>query len=249
MSVDDPKMVLLRAALAAVEPLGQREPLGVPSLDGALAGGLMRAGVHEVFAAAGHEGAATGFVAGLAVRLGGPLLWIRQDYAGAEYGELAATGLSDFGLDPDRLLLLLVADAAGALKAAADALACTALGAVVIELMGAPRLLDLTAYRRLALAAARSGVTVLLLRLAALPADGGVETRWRVASAPSGDADDWGWPVFAVELQRNRHGPGGSWVVEWRCGDGFFRPADCGAVVLAPGDRPPAPALAAASAA
>ena len=251
MSTRDPKIALLRAA--ATEPLGKRVPLGVPRLDGALSGGLKCGALHEIFAVPSHEGAAVGFAAGLAIRLGGPLLWIRQDYAGLEFGELAATGLFELGLDPSRVLLLRVPDATGALRAAGDALTCAALGAVVIELAGAPKLLDLTAYRRLALGAGMSGVTVLLLRLAAAPGIGGAETRWLIRSGPSGSADgdqvDWGCPVFGAELQRNRHGPAGHWVVEWSCDDGVFRPADRGVEFSAPADRPAEAAMAAASAA
>ncbi len=250
MSASDPKFMHLRAVLAAAEPLGARVALGVPRLDGTLCGGLMRGGLHEVFAAPSHEAAAAGFVAGLTVRLGGPLLWIRQDYAGLEFGELAATGLLELGLDPSRLVLLRVPDAASALRAAADALTCAALGAVVIELTGAPKLLDLVAYRRLALAAGAGGVTVFLLRLAAESSGiGGAETRWLLRAAPSEEGEDWGRPVFDVELQRNRHGPAGHWTLEWSCDDGVFRPADRGAVVLASADRPSQAAMAAASAA
>lgn len=244
MSAGSSKLTLLRAAIAQAEPLGVRVGLGVPKLDEALAGGVMRGGLHEVFSAPSHEAAATAFVAGLTARLGGPVCWIRQDYAGLEFGELAATGLVEMGLDPSGLLLLRVPDAAGALKAAADALSTAALGAVVIEIMGAPKLLDLVAYRRLALAAGTSGVTVILLRLAAQSSGiGGAETRWLVRSSPSG-GEDWGQPVLEVELQRNRHGPAGQWVIAWSCDDGIFRPSDRGAVVLASCDRPPAAAMA-----
>jgi protein ImuA len=244
MSAGSSKLTLLRAAIAHTEPLGVRVGLGVPKLDDALAGGLMRGGLHEVFSAPSHEAAATAFVAGLTARLGGPVCWIRQDYAGLEFGELAATGLFELGLDPSVLLLLRVPDAAGALKAAADALSTAALGAVVIEIMGAPKLLDLVAYRRLALAAGTGGVTVILLRLAAQSAGiGGAETRWLVRSAPSA-GEDWGQPVLEVELQRNRHGPAGQWAIAWSCDDGIFRPSDRGAVVLASSDRPPAAAMA-----
>jgi protein ImuA len=250
MPARDPKIALLRAA---AESLGKRVPLGVSGLDGALSGGLKHGALHEIFAIPSHEGAAIGFAAGLAIRLGGPLLWIRQDYAGLEFGELAATGLFELGLDPSRVLLLRVPDATGALRAASDALTCAALGAMVIELAGAPKLLDLTAYRRLALGAGMSGVTVLLLRLAAAPGIGGAETRWLIRSGPSvcfgGDEADWGRPVFAVDLQRNRHGPAGHWVVEWSCADGVFRPADHSVVVCAPADRPAEAAMAEASAA
>jgi protein ImuA len=253
MSARDPKITLLRAALAATEPLGKRVALGVSRLDGVLSGGLKVGALHEIFAVPSHEGAAIGFAAGLAIRLGGPLLWIRQDYAGLEFGELAAPGLFELGLDPSRVLLLRVSDATGALRAAADALTCAALGVVVIELAGTPKLLDLTAYRRLALGAGISGVTVLLLRLAAAPGIGGAETCWLIRSVPSvssgGEDADWGHPVFGAELQRNRHGPSGHWIVAWSCDDGVFRPADRGAEVCALADRPAEATLAQSSAA
>jgi protein ImuA len=248
MPVGSSKLALLRAAIAAAEPLGVRVALGVPRLDAVLAGGLMRGTLHEVFAAPSHSAAATAFVAALTARLGGPVCWIRQDYAGLECGELAATGLVDLGLDPARLLLVRVPDAAGALKAAADALSTSALGAVVIELMGAPKLLDLVAYRRLALAAGESGVTAFLLRLAAQSAGiGGAETRWQIRAAMAA-RKDWGQPVWEVDLQRNRHGPAGHWTVMWSCDDGVFRPSDRGVVVPALADRSSQAAMAAAAA-
>lgn len=237
------KIALLRAALSLTDPVGTRVGLGHKRLDACLAGGLKRGALHEVFATVSHEAAATGFAAALAVRLGGPVLWVRQDYSGLEHGELAATGLFELGLDPARLILLRAPDAAAALRGAADALTCSALGSVVIELVGEPKLLDLVAYRKLALGAQQGGVTVLLLRFSAQPGIGVAETRWLVRSAPSRNDEDWGHPCFDVELQRNRHGQGGHWLMEWSCDDGMFRPTDHGAVVPAPADRSSAPAL------
>ncbi|MDR3527718.1 MAG: hypothetical protein P4L57_10585 [Rhizomicrobium sp.] len=240
------KIATLRAVLAPTGRAQRRVSLGRP--DGVLAGGLRRGALHEVFAPPSHEAAATGFVVGLAVRLGGPVLWITQDYALLEHGVQAATGLQELGLDPARLILLRVPDVTSALRAAMDGLSCAALGAVVIELSGESKLLDLVAYRKLVLAAGESGVTVLLLRFSAQPSVGVAETRWQVRAQPS-PSSHWGKPIFAVELQRNRAGPGGSWVLEWSCDDGLFRSADRGAVVSASGERSPAAALADISAA
>ena len=53
------------------------------------------------------------------------------------------------------------ADTDAALRTAADALACDALGAVVLEVWGEARQLDLVASRKLTLAAQASGVTAL----------------------------------------------------------------------------------------
>lgn len=247
------KIATLRAVLAPMGQAQRRVSLGPVRLDDILAGGLRRGALHEVFAPASHEAAATGFAAGLAARLGGSVLWIAQDYALLEHGTQAATGLLELGLDPARLILLRVSDVASALRAAMDGLSCAALGSVVIELAGESKLLDLVAYRKLVLAAGESGVTVLLLRFSARPSIGVAETRWQIRAAPSGEDDLWGRPMFEVELQRNRCGLGGFWVLEWSCDDGIFRgfcrPADCGAVVSASGERSPAAALGHVSAA
>lgn len=242
----------LRAALAkaGLETQDHREraALGHDAADRALKGGLARGALHEVFAQAGHETAATGFAAVLCARLAGPkpILWIRQDYCALEFGELAATGLLELGLDPSRFLLLRTAHVQDALKAASDALSCAALGAVVIELSGSPRILDLTAGRKLTLSAAAANVPVLLLRFAAEPEANGAETRWIVGAARSDPHDEnWGRPVFEAELIRNRHGGTGCWVMEWCCDSGTCREpaAHRGAVVPASFDGPLAAAL------
>ncbi|HEX4861469.1 MAG TPA: hypothetical protein VFV07_09545 [Rhizomicrobium sp.] len=242
----------LRATLAkaGLETQDRRErmALGHGAADRALKGGLARGALHEVFAAAGHETAATGFAAVLCARLAGtkPILWIRQDYCALEFGELAATGLLELGLDPSRFLLLRTAHVQDALKAASDALSCAALGCVVIELSGSPRILDLTASRKLTLSAAAANVPVLLLRFAAELEANGAETRWRVRAARSDpDDENWGRPVFEAELIRNRHGGTGCWVMEWCCDSGTCREpaAHRGAVVSASFDRPLAAAL------
>lgn len=238
----------LRAALSrpGLEERRTRIALGIGAVDACLKGGLARGACHEVYAHPGHEGAATGFAAGLAWRAASakPLLWIRQDFSALEFGELAATGLVELGIDPSRVLLLRTAHAEDALRAALDALSCAALGAVAIELVGEPRILDLTASRRLTLAAAESGVSVLLLRFGAQPQASSAATRWLIRSAPSPRGErDWGRPAFAAELVRNRHGGTGNWVMEWDCDDGCFRETSGGAVVPAPCDRPAAAAL------
>jgi protein ImuA len=241
------KIAALRASLTrpGLEEASIRVPLGHTAADFYLKGGLERGVLHEVFAGLGHEASATGFTAGLAVRvaLGKRLLWIRQDFSALEFGELSATGFLEFGIDPAHLLLLCVGDAADALRAANDALSCAALGAVVIEIPGKPKILDLMASRRLTLASAQKTVTAFLLRFNAEPEASTAETRWLVRAAASlPQAENWGHPVFEAGLVRNRHGRTGQWVMEWSCDDGLFKEADRGAVVSAPCNRPAATA-------
>lgn len=221
-------------------------PLGHHGADRALRGGLMRGALHEVFAG-DASGAAFGFAAALAGRAGGHkrMLWIVQDFSALEHGQVSATGLAEFGLDPARVLLMRAANAVDALRAGADALGCAALGAVLIEVPGNPKILDLTASRRLVLGSQGKGVTALLLRSGARIEPSAAQTRWTVRSARSAPADDWGSPRFDAELTRNRRGETGRWTMEWCCDDDAFRqPAEPaahpGAVAAAAADRPAA---------
>jgi protein ImuA len=222
-----------------------RVALGHDEADATLQGGLATGALHEVFAAAGRQAAgATGFVFGLAGRVAArrPLVFIRQDFAERETGALSPAGLAELGLDPRLLVTVRAGDVETSLRIAADALACDALGAVVLELWGDTPKLDLVGSRKLTLAAQASGVTALVLRIAARPAPSTAETRWVVRTAPSLPAapwSAWGAPRFDAELIRNRHGQTGRWIMEWTCdAHRFSQPAaDSQPVAAAPADR------------
>ena len=201
--------------------------LGHAGADVALRGGLALAAVHEVFCEGHQSAAATGFIAGLAGRLAPrrPLVWVRQDFSEIELGRLSMSGWAELGFDPRCVVSVRAADAEAALRTAADALACDAVGVVVLEVWGEVRQLDLVASRKLTLAAQASGVTGLLLRVAAQQKPSTAETRWIVRAAhspPSADWSAWGAPVFDAELVRNRHGPVGRWIMEWKCDECLF---------------------------
>ena len=222
-------LAALRGSIERIEAhdttVPDRVALGHAGADAALRGGLALGVVHEVFSEGRQSAAATGFIAGLARRVTArrPLLWVRQDFAEMESGAPSMSGWSELGLDPRLLVTVRAADADAALRTAADALACDALGAVVLEVWGEARQLDLVASRKLTLAAQASGVTALLLRVAATPQPSTAETRWivRAAHSPPG-ASVWGAPVFDAELARNRHGPVGRWIMEWKCDECLF---------------------------
>src|ERR1700681_1440133 len=223
-----------------------RVALGHADADATLQGGLALGTMHEVFAEGRHSAAAAGFVTGLMGRAAArrPLVWIRQDFAEIESGALSMSGLAELGLDPRLLVTVRAADVDTALKAAADALACDALGVVVLEVWGEARQLDLVASRKLTLAAQMSGVTGLVLRVAAEPLPSTAETRWIVRAAhspPSAQPGSaWGAPVFDAQLVRNRHGPVGRWIMEWKCDECLFaKPAAVPQpVAAAPAHRP-----------
>jgi protein ImuA len=245
-------LATLRGNIERIETHGDgyapyRVALGHADADATLQGGLALGAMHEVFADAGRQSAAaTGFVAGLAGRVAArrPLLWVRQDFTEIESGALSMSGLAELGLDPRLLVTVRAADVDTALRTAADAIACDALGAVVLEVWGEARQLDLVASRKLTLAAQASGVTGLLLRVAAEPLPSTAETRWIVRAAHSPPAAQspwsaWGAPVFDAQLVRNRHGPVGRWIMEWKCDACLFsKPADPQPVAAAPAHRP-----------
>jgi protein ImuA len=245
-------LATLRGNIERIESHGDayapcRVALGHADADAALQGGLAMGAMHEVFAEAGRQSAvATGFVAGLAGRASArrPLVWVRQDFTEIESGALSMSGLAELGLDPRLVVTVRAADVDIALRTAADALACDALGAVVLEVWGQARQFDLVASRKLTLAAQTSGVTCLVLRMAAEPSPSTAETRWIVRTAHSPPAASWssawGAPVFDAQLVRNRHGPVGRWIMEWKCDECLFgKPAAYPQpVAAAPAHRP-----------
>lgn len=233
----------LEAGEGAHDP--RRVALGHAEADAMLQGGLALGALHEVFAESGPQStAATGFVFGLAGRAAArkPLVWIRQDFAEREMGSLSPSGFAELGLDPRGLVTVRAPDVETALRITADALACDALGAVVLEVWGATSKLDLVASRKLTLAAQASGVTALMLRSAASPEPSTAETRWLLRTAPSPQTaawQAWGAPHFDAQLIRNRHGATGRWLMEWSCDEcRFTEPADSQPVAAAPAARP-----------
>ncbi|MCC6472008.1 MAG: hypothetical protein IT563_27090 [Alphaproteobacteria bacterium] len=194
----------------AAPPPARILPLGLPALDVALPeGGLALGRLHEVLAPAGEAG--TGFAAALLARIAGAqgrVLWCGP----APYGP----GLAAFGLDPDRVIFARTAPDAETLWAIEEGLRCPSLAAV----LGEVGVLDLTAGRRLQLAAERWGVTALALRRHRRPdhrlgaprlEPSAATTRWRVAPMP-GAADRARWNV---ELLRCRGGTPRDFVLEW----------------------------------
>ncbi|MBP2309117.1 hypothetical protein GBZ48_35265 [Azospirillum melinis] len=227
----------LRARIRRIEGAGGEEgrtlAFGINSVDGHLPdGGLPLGCLHAV--AADNPGAGTGFATALLARLATPerpALWILRGR------DLYAPGLAAYGLTPDRLVAVRAVRPVDALWAMEEALRCSTLSAVLGELEG----LDLTASRRLQLAAESSGVTGFLLDASAGASDGrnrrmagerveglsAAVTRWRLDAVPSldeeGDAaprpaggpPGLGIPRWSVMLERCRGGRPGNWTLAW----------------------------------
>ncbi len=240
-------MAALRARIGAIEGPRPAEgalfALGHAGLDARLGGGLPRGRLHELYAAEPDDRAAlAGAALMLAMRMGeGPLLWLRQDSGVKAAGALYGPGLADLGFDPARLVEIIAPDEAALLRAAGDVVRCRHVGALLIEPWKAARGFDLTVSRRLAVAAEKSGVTVLLLRAEAEPGPSAAYSRWRVrgiASAPL-EANAPGHPAIEVELLRHRGGLAGFGAgLEWKRDEySFGEAALSGAGLSLPADR------------
>ena len=233
------KLAELRHSLAryGLPPDRPQVPLGNKLVDDVLGGGLRSGALHEVFARGWSAGS---FAVLLALLAAGTktLFWVRPDYEAMEYGALSPGGLLELGGDPRQLVMVRARGPADALSAAGDILACPHVGALLLEMEGEPKCLDLVASRRLALGAQESGVTAVMLRAGAIPEPSAALTRWQVTSAPSSPRnDDWGNPVFDVALVRHRQGGLGRFLLQWNPEHGRFDAADIGAVAAAPADR------------
>lgn len=218
-------------APAAAQGREERRALGVAALDDWLGGGLRLAGLHEVHAAEPAD-IASALSFALLLGQGGcedaasrALIWIRLDKAGVPYGP----GLVDLGLDPAAISIVQPADERAALRAMLDAMRSGSARAVLLELAGRQPLLDLTATRRLVLAAERSGTMALIVRSGAEAAPSAAHSRWQVASAPSRplEAGAPGLPAFALTLLRHRGGRDGLHIVlEWNRDTACFSEPD-----------------------
>jgi protein ImuA len=186
-----------------------RFTLGALRSDARLHPGLECGALHEVFAAGDDRAAAEAFALLLALRQPArvaPIFWVRD--ASAQRLHLYPQGLAELGVDPSAIILVDAGDAVGTLRAAADCLRCSGIAALIAVFRGNPKLFDLTASRRLALAAAASGVPAIAVRVDAEVRPSAAYSRWQVRPAPSTPlgANAPGHPAFDVTLLRHRGG-------------------------------------------
>ncbi|HEY0111793.1 MAG TPA: protein ImuA [Allosphingosinicella sp.] len=205
------RLAALRAQVRALESAGGGEgrlclPFGVEAIDARLAGGGLAVGaLHE---AAGDrpgpsdEAAATLFLASIAARREGVVLWAlaRRD--------LFAPGLAGAGLAPDRLLYAECGRDEDVLAVMEEGLRHGGLAAVVGEVGRAA----MASTRRLQLSAEEGGTPALMLRRwkkeDPLAEPSAAVTRWRLACAPSSPlpVPGIGRPRWRLALARQRGG-------------------------------------------
>ena len=233
------RLAALRAEVRAIESsatAGPREclPFGIEAIDSRLAGGGVATGaLHEISGGRpgmNDEAAATLFIAGIAARLEGMVLWAlsRRD--------LFAPGLAMAGLGPDRIIYAECGNDEDVLAVMEEGLRHGGLAAVVGEI---GRVM-MASTRRLQLAAEEGGTTALMLKRwrrngedpLAFPS--AAMTRWRILSVPSGplDVSGVGRPRWRLDLVRQRGGEAFELIVEGSDAEGRL------ALPAAPAHRP-----------
>ncbi|MBB4008843.1 ImuA family protein [Allorhizobium taibaishanense] len=192
-------------------------PFGVNEIDRRLAGGgLVLGALHEVAGAgvdAAHAAAAGLFVAGIAARLSGKVLWCvtRQD--------LFAPALEQAGLSPDRVIFIDAGDEKALMTCFEEGLRHGGLAAVVAEIGK----LSMIASRRLQLASEKSGTMAIALRRChrrdiddVFSQPTASMTRWRIGQLPSAPlpVPGIGRPHWRLQLVRCRGGESAEFEVE-----------------------------------
>ncbi|MBT1159008.1 hypothetical protein J1C56_25870 [Aminobacter anthyllidis] len=207
-------------------------PTGVERLDKVLGGGLPKAALTEIH---GTETRNAGAAAGLALclvsgmlkersRRNDLVLWVGTTEMFREAGLPYAPGLASFfGMSAESLLLAEAPKASDVLWIAEEAARIEEIAAIVVELRGNPRIVDLTATRRLHRRAQDSGRPVFLLRQSAAPEPTAAPVRLVVSPAPANLrqtllgplAGSIAAPAFAVEIGKSRTALPGSFILEW----------------------------------
>lgn len=220
----------LRAAIARIE--GGREAatargsvrLGENlALDAAIGGGIAMGTLNEILpASSGDTAAACAFALALAVRMAcqhglwvKSLIWIIEDFAAQEHGAPYGPGLAQHGIAPEKLVIVKVPRRQDALWALETALKVKNT-LVIGELWAQHGFYDLTASRRLALAARASGSPGLIIHSGAAgrePASAAslrLEITGHASTLEASAANRTplpGPPAFAVRVARARAGP------------------------------------------
>lgn len=208
----DPVAKLREAVMQTRGPSPHSLPFGIGLIDERLAtGGVDGAGLHEFVAASSSlndDAAATLFLAGIAARFaadaGQTVCWAMTAF------DLYAPGLEQVGLGPDTLFYAQGRKDVDVLAIAEDALRDGSLACVIAEVKSA----DMTATRRLQLAASDGQTPILLYRRhrtrdrCPLASPSSAMTRWRIGCAPS---ERLPWPGvgrgrWQVALVRQRNG-------------------------------------------
>ncbi|GHD17470.1 hypothetical protein GCM10016234_26660 [Tianweitania populi] len=176
-------------------------------------------------------GAAAAFVLALGSRLLQrepqkhlPLLWLGTTEAFSEGGLPYAAGIREtFGIAPQRLLFAEAPKLGDTLWIGEEAARLPDLAGVILELRGNPRMLDLTATRRLHRRAQAAGRPVFLLRQSAEQTPTAAPVRLLVSPAPAALRQtldgplrgSLGPPGLELTVAKSRIARPGTFTLEW----------------------------------
>ena len=175
-----------------------------------------RDGLQELHAPSGSHGPLS---LHMAAREGRSLVWIQDALSELDFGAISARGLAAWGLDPAQLIRVRAKRAVDVLWAMEEVVSA---GLNVIgEIEGAPRALDFTATRRLAMRARAAQTACVLVRLgarASLERSSGARWRWSVMPSRSSpdpcDARAPGRSRWSLQMRRAPSRPPGKWILE-----------------------------------
>ncbi len=213
-------------------PEGDLLPSHVEPLDAVLGGGLPLAALTEIHAPTAR---AAGAAAAFALALGSsllqrepakhlPLLWLGTTEAFSEGGLPYAAGIREtFGIAPQRLLFAEAPKLGDTLWIGEEAARLPDLAGVILELRGNPRMLDLTATRRLHRRAQAAGRPVFLLRQSAEQTPTAAPVRLLVSPAPAAPRQtldgplqgSLGPPGLLLTVAKSRTARPGTFTLEW----------------------------------
>ena len=229
---------------------------GEPLIDDQLHGGLAVDCMHEIRCAQTRDIAATASLlcAFLSRNLKGQekLIWVVDPAACFEAGQLYPDGLVQLGCNPSNLVFVHPADLKTAIWAVGEVARQGGVSAIVFQVKGNPKMLDLAVSRKLMLRAQASRTPLFLLRQAGEEEASSASTRWCVAPLQSQQHQDLKWGVgpmrHRLTLERNRTGQTGNWPVSWHSTKRTFShaaqkasPTRYSSTVSTPADRPDIP--------
>jgi protein ImuA len=207
----NPVLDKLRQQLSCLEETKRRFSRTIPVADvidlRLPHGGLPASCIHEI--KGGSLASAIAFSAILSSRLArdqGNILYIAPDRS------FHPLGLLPYGVKLNQILHVSPRRSQDLAWAVMEALRCPQVSAVMAVLDG----LDLTASRRLQLAAETSGATGFLLGHATSSPIAAPITRWKVSSNVGKPGQRFDEPSWTLDLLYCRGGQPASWTIEWR---------------------------------
>jgi len=198
-----------RAHLERIERKWAMASGGRPSLRKAAPLALDEGALHEIRIEDWRARAsAVSFALALAGPRGGAIVLVQLAHEARTDGALFARGLEGLGVAPGRLVAAFAQDEKRFFWALEEAAREKGLAAVIALAPRGEKLLDLTATRRLALAAEGAAAAPIIIRTMTVAAPTAAAIRWKIEPAPSRpDPDDArapGAPRWRVSLERFR---------------------------------------------